>query len=251
MAKLKYQTNLSLQSPILLDADYKKPKVEKMLAVLRDYGAIGDIKKTLAVDIGCSIGFFTRGLSPYYELVMGVDIDSHAILQGRDQKSEGKTAFILGDSLLLPLPDSSVDLIICNHVYEHVPDPEKLFAEIHRVLNDNGICYLGAVSRLTIIEPHYHLPFLSWLPKKLAHIYMRFMKKGDFYYENLRTYWGIKALLTQFHIKDYTLKIISDPDKYSAQDILPRGGILRKIPLVFWKIGYLLLPGYIYILKKI
>lgn len=250
MEKPEYQENLSLQSPILLDYAYKKPKVDKMIAILRDYGAISKYQGKLAVDIGCSAGFFTRGLSPYYETVIGIDIDSYALSRAASQDHEGSTVYLLGDSMSLPLADASVDLVVCNHVYEHVPYPEKLFSEIFRVLNNNGICYLGAASRLTIIEPHYHLPFLSWLPKWMAHKYMRYMKKGDYYYENLRTYRGIRALLNKFDVLDYTLMVINEPDKYSAQDLLPQDSILRNVPLFIWKIFYIFLPSYIFILKR-
>lgn len=250
MKKPEYQKNLSQQSPILLDYSYKKTKVDKMVAVLRDFGALGKNKKKLAVDIGCSAGFFVRGLAPYYELVVGIDIDPHALVLATDGEAEGTTAFLLGDSLSLPFADSSVDLVVCNHVYEHVPDPVKLFSEIFRVLNANGVCYLGAVSRFTLIEPHYHLLFLSWLPKWLANKYMRIMKKGDSYYENLRTLWGIKTLLKKFEIVDYTLEVVKSPDKYAAQDLFPKDGILGKIPLFIWKIFYIFLPGYIFLLKK-
>jgi SAM-dependent methyltransferase len=246
----KYQKELSRQSPILLDYSYKKPKVDKMIAVLRDYGVIGNGRKKLAVDIGCSAGFFSRGLAPYFDVVIGIDIDSHALALARNQKSEGLTAYLIGDSMSLPLADASADLVVCNHVYEHVPSPEKLFSEIHRVLTVHGICYLGAASRLTPVEPHYHLPFLSWLPKTLAHCYMRMAGKGDYYYENLRTYWGIMSLLGRFDVLDYTLKVIHEPDKYAAGDLLPQGGVLRNIPFFVWKIFYTLLPSYIFILKK-
>lgn len=97
---------------------------------------------------------------------------------------------------------------------------------------------------------HYHLPLISWLPKSLAHRYLRISGKGDYYYENLRTYWGIKALLKKNDVLDYILKVISEPDKYAAEDLLPKGGVLRSIPFFIWKAFYTLLPSYIFILKK-
>ncbi len=250
MNRREYQQNLSLQSPILLDYAYKRIKVEKMLAILEDAEAIGENKKQLAVDIGCSGGFFALAITSYFEQVVGLDIDIHALKRAAKERGTKNLSYLVGDSLNLPLPDKSVDLIICNHVYEHVPDPEQMFKEIYRVLNDEGICYLGAASRLTFIEPHYHLPFLSWLPKPLAHRYMRAFAKGDYYYENLRTYSGIMKLIKDFRIKDYTLSIIENPDKFHANDLLPKHGLLRKIPSFVWKMFFRLLPTYIFLLKK-
>jgi len=246
----EYQNDLSLQSPILLDRNYKQAKVDKMLAVLTDAGIVSDQLRALALDIGCSRGFFSAALAPHFCETLGLDIDRHALRLAKEEAPVSNLHYVLGDSLRLPLPDSSVDLVICNHVYEHVPSAERLFAEIHRVLKTDGACYLGAASRLTLIEPHYHLPFLSWLPKPLAHAYMRLTGKGRYYYENLRTFWGIKRLIARYRVTDYTLKIVADPDRFKARDLFPRGGWLEKIPLFCWRWAHALLPSYILILRK-
>lgn len=250
MKQHTYQRDLSLHSPILLDFNHKKPKVDKMLSILRDAGVIRENRKKLAVDVGCSIGFFTSALAPYFDDVIGFDIDTHALHMAKKQSMENNTRYLTGDSMSLPLSENCVDLIVCNHVYEHVSDPKRMFAEIYRVLTADGVCYLGSASRLTIIEPHYGLPMLSWLPKSLAHLYMRAMRKGDFYYENLRTYWGIKRLIGNFYVVDYTLKVIAEPDSFSARDLFPKRGFLEKIPLTVWKTFYWVLPTYIFLLSK-
>lgn len=246
----EYQKDLSLQSPILLDQKYKQAKVEKLIAILLDARLISDESKRLALDIGCSRGFFTNALAPYFMDVVGADIDTHALRIAKTERKQNHVHFIVGDSMCLPFEENSVDLVVCNHVYEHVPNAEQLFSEIYRVLKDKGVCYFGAASRFTVIEPHYHLPLLSWLPKPLAHRYMRATHKGDYYYENLRTYGGIKKLISNFEILDYTLRVISHPDRFNARDLIPRGGLLEKVPLYFWKAFYRLLPSYILLLRK-
>jgi len=248
----KYQHDLSLKSPILLDKQYKQAKIDKMLSILGDTGyASEDGIKELAIDIGCSGGLFVYALAPYYKQVFGLDIDTSALKYAKDTRSKKNVQYLQADSQKLPFPDQSVDLILCNHVYEHVPDATVLFSEIYRVMKSDGICYLGAASRLTPIEPHYHLAFLSWLPKPLAHLYMRMARKGDYYYENLRTFWGIKALIKRFEVDDFTLAIIQDPDKYKARDLIPKNSFLDRLPVFVWKIFYWVLPSYIFILRKI
>jgi ubiquinone/menaquinone biosynthesis C-methylase UbiE len=244
-----YQESLSLKSPILLDANYKQSKVDKMLAVLKDAGALCG-QGGIAVDVGCSIGFFAKGLSPYFGRVYGLDIDEHAITMANEEPVSN-VIFQVVDSLFLPFEDTSVDLVVCNHVYEHVPDPDRLFKEIRRVLRPGGMCYLGAASRLTIIEPHYHLPFLSWLPKSLANRYMRLTGNGEEYYENLKTYWGLLKMISGFKVDDYTLRIICNPDKFCIRDIMPKGGLLEKAPMWVWLLFYHLLPSYIFILRVV
>ncbi len=45
---------------------------------------------------------------------------------------------ILGDIKNIPLPDQSVDAVICRSVLEHVEDPFKAVAEIYRILRPQG-----------------------------------------------------------------------------------------------------------------
>jgi SAM-dependent methyltransferase len=245
----KYQENLSTITPILLNKDYKRPKVEKMLAILDDAGAL-DKHDSLAVDVGCSAGFFTKALASHFTRVIGLDIDESALEKARKESSAENVAYQIGDSMKLPFADATVDLIICNHVYEHVPDAGVLFHEIKRVLKPDGICYLGAASRLTPIEPHYHLPFLSWLPKSIADRYMKLTGKGEEYYEKLQTYWGIRRLIADFKVEDYTLRVIENPDLFKARDMLPENGFLAKIPDWIWRSLYVFLPSYLFILRK-
>lgn len=52
-------------------------------------------------------------------------------------------AQICGDLCLMPLRDRSVDLFVCFHVLEHVPDDHTAMAEIGRVLSDGGVAVLS------------------------------------------------------------------------------------------------------------
>lgn len=49
---------------------------------------------------------------------------------------------IVGDIHELPLPDASVDAIICISVLEHVEDPLRAVREIYRVLTPGGYAFL-------------------------------------------------------------------------------------------------------------
>lgn len=72
--------------------------------------------------------------------------------------------------------------------------------EIYRVLRPGGVCFLAAGNRFVFMEAHYHLPFLSVIPKWMAHKYINLFKKADYYYETHLTYWGLKKLVSKFDI---------------------------------------------------
>lgn len=84
----------------------------------------------------------------------------------------------------LPFADESFDVVLTNHVIEHVGDEQAQrahLAEIHRVLRADGVGYLAVPNRWMLVEPHYGLAFLSWLPRPLRTTYLRLMHRGERY----------------------------------------------------------------------
>src|SRR5690606_9038704 len=51
-------------------------------------------------------------------------------------------ADVKADICNLPFSDNEFDLIICNHVLEHIPDDTKAMQEIYRVLKSGGTAIL-------------------------------------------------------------------------------------------------------------
>jgi SAM-dependent methyltransferase len=50
---------------------------------------------------------------------------------------------IVAEGGALPFKDGTIDLVICESVIEHVTEPEKVFAEIRRVLAPGGYAYIS------------------------------------------------------------------------------------------------------------
>lgn len=89
--------------------------------------------------------------------------------------------FVEVDGVGLPFPDAAFDVVITNHVIEHVGDraeQARHLREVRRVLAPGGLAYLAVPNRWTVIEPHYRLPFLSWLPLPVADRYVRWTRRG-------------------------------------------------------------------------
>ena len=122
--------------------------------------------------------------------------------------------------------------------------------EIFRILNSKGVCYFAAGNRLNVIEPHYNLPFLSILPKPLAHMYIRASGKGNLYYEKHRSYWGLKKLVKNFKCIDYTQKIIEEPKKFHAEYMIAPNTKKARLAGLMIKYAYWLSPTYIWLLRK-
>ncbi|HJT93305.1 MAG TPA: hypothetical protein VJ777_15440, partial [Mycobacterium sp.] len=58
----------------------------------------------------------------------------------------------------------------------------------------DGVAYLATPNKWTVIEPHFKLPGLSWLPKRLADRYVRLAGRGERYDVDLLTYGQLEDL---------------------------------------------------------
>jgi len=79
---------------------------------------------------GGSIG---QGMQPLYD-------DPRVALVAFDIYASPSVQFV-ADGHSIPLPDSEFDLVIVQAVLEHVLEPDRVVAEIHRVLKNDGIVY--------------------------------------------------------------------------------------------------------------
>lgn len=77
----------------------------------------------------------------------------------------------------LPFADDSFGILTCWDVVEHVQNPVKLFAEIARVLTPDGRAFVTVINRLALVDPHYHLRFVNWLPRPLGEKYVAWRRR--------------------------------------------------------------------------
>ena len=122
-----------------------------------------------------------------------------------------RTDMVGADVLHLPVADSSLDFLLMNHLYEHVDDQSGLFTEAYRVLVPGGSAYVTAGNRLALIEPHYRLPLLSWLPNSIASAYLRASRRGKGYDDiHFLTYRPLLQIMLDsgFEIEDITERAI-------------------------------------------
>jgi SAM-dependent methyltransferase len=56
-----------------------------------------------------------------------------------------------GSTSLIPLDNESVDLVLCIEVLQHERELENSFAEILRILKDNGYLFIGDRNKISIL----------------------------------------------------------------------------------------------------
>lgn len=229
---------------LMLDEPSRRAKARKMAAIVGHFLGRSDLTGLTVADVGCSGGIVADELRRCGGTVVGLDIDRPGIAKAQDAFGAG-VSFACGDSQHLPLADGSVDVVICNHVYEHVVDPELLMAELRRVVRRDGVLYLGLGNRLGVMEPHYRLPFLSWLPRRAAHTYVKRMGRADHYHEAFRTRSGLQNLCHGLHVWDYTFTALREPQRFEASDAVP--GWVGRMPLRWVKALRPLIPTYLWV----
>ena len=223
-----YQYDYSEIMPSVYDVAARERKAVTTLAVLEDFFGESLAHKD-CLDVGGSTGVIDNRLAEDFGTVVGVDIDDKAIAYARETFRRDNLEFRIGDAMQLEFPDASFDVVVCSHVYEHVPDAARLMEEIYRVLRPGGVCYFAGNVRLVVMEPHYRLPFLSWLPRPLAHLYLRATGKGRFYYEKHLSHGQLRRLMQAFHFHNYTPRVVDDPERFRVEYMLRPGSFKARL----------------------
>lgn len=155
----------------------------------RDFKAI-KIARLIGADVGgpprrmLEIGTGSGGIAHFFGSAGSMGWDVEAIDVEDVRRVTGGYRFTLVDDVMLPFADASFDVVVSNHVIEHVGDARQQsrhLEELARVLRPGGVGYLAVPCRWMLVEPHYRLPFLSWLPQRAADLYVRLAGKGDYY----------------------------------------------------------------------
>lgn len=130
------------------------PTWQRHVAAYRECAGLLPIGRTL--DLGCGIGHSYELLAP--RETVGVDIDADA-LEGQDRETHA------ADMRALPFADASFDAVLSVQSIEHVPDPERVLAEVRRVLALGGVAVFVTPNRLTfgrpdeIIDPYHYVEY--------------------------------------------------------------------------------------------
>ncbi|MHB2021978.1 MAG: class I SAM-dependent methyltransferase [Mycobacteriales bacterium] len=228
----------------MLDEERRRQKARKIIAVLRHFLGRDDLAALRVLDLGCSAGFIADELASAGAEVFGIDIDVPGLTRAKSRFGT-RVRFVCTDGSRLPWPDASVDVVNFNHIYEHVVDPAAVVAEIHRVLRPGAVVYLGLGNRLGVIEPHYRLPFLSWLPPAAADRYLRASGRADHYHERFYARGGLRRLFAAFTVWDYSLSLLREPQRFAAGDVVPSWS--ARLPLAPLKAARPLLPAYVWV----
>ena len=233
---------------ILENATNREQQAKKILTVLKDYFKNQNFSNYKFLEVGCGTGIIGAYFTDKVRAVWGVDISTE-LFEKQLLTNNSNFGLSQSDGANLPFPDASFDVILLPQVYEHTLKQEALFSETHRVLRPGGVCFFSGPNKFQLIERHYFLPFLSWLPNKLSNVYLRLSRKGEIYDIYPRTFWHLKKLTRNFQRIDYTSQFIHNPDEFGLRE---RFGKLNLTRMPLWAIRFFepIFPNYNWILVK-
>jgi SAM-dependent methyltransferase len=202
----------------------------RIVALLRDCAGVS-LAGLRVLDVGCSAGLITREVAGHAAFTVGADVATDAIAYAATTVArDGVLAFIRANAQHLPFRSASFDVVLCNHVYEHVDDAASLMAEIDRVLRPGGVCWFAAGHTFQLIEPHYRLPLLSMLPRRWADALLRRSGRANTYDIRFLPPWRVRSLLHVIGIPRLaSATALRDPARYELATGALRWPLLRTL----------------------
>ncbi len=126
-----------------------------------------DIASYRICDLGGSRHFWEKvGLSIPHDRVTIYNIDE-GTSQGTEAGIADDIAIVYYDGTTIPAADGYFDLVVCNSVLEHVPVTARV-ALCREMVRVGKRLFVQTPAFSFPIEPHFVMPFVHWLPKRIA-----------------------------------------------------------------------------------
>jgi malonyl-CoA O-methyltransferase len=111
------------------------------------------LNPSVILDLGSGTGFFAPALAHKYPKAHIIKLDiAKSMLQFSQKTNPAQHFSICGDGEYLPLKNHSVDFVFSNCVFHWFVNPQKVLAEIRRVLKPEGLLLFSTFGPDTLKE---------------------------------------------------------------------------------------------------
>lgn len=149
------------------DALREIPESTRRIEELRYKMLISKVPKwsKKVLDVGCGNGELIRMLAEEGHECVALDLSENRLAKFKDKAKKLGIVQIQGDAINVPLQDSSIDVIMCSEVLEHIKDYENVLKEVHRVLKPHGRIIVSVPYKEELMEmvcPHCGKRFVPY-----------------------------------------------------------------------------------------
>lgn len=226
--------------------EQRERKAAMVLQTLQHFAGF-DLSSARGTDIGCGGGGIAAYLADHLQQMTGIDPEPWP--QWPELMQQHLNLKLLQGSYdSNPLPAGSMDIVVCNQVYEHVSDPVRLIRFIHEVLRPGGVAYFAGPNLLFPIEPHTLWPFVHWLPRRFAVALMRACGSHKVLDANSASYWTLQNWLKEFEIINAVPWMLRNPHSVGRRN--PAWHLPALFPARLLDALTFLSPGFVFVLVK-
>ena len=160
------------------------------------------------LDIGCSIGRLPRIARERGYEVLGLELGGRAAAHAREAYGLDIREELLEDCAF---PDESFDVVTLIETLEHVPDPRRMVAEVHRILKPGGAFLVGVPNLRSL-----GVLVLGSLARTFNRNHLQYFDSGTL--GRLLTEEGfvVRDVLTAVSVLDSVLNHIQGEDPFSG-----------------------------------
>lgn len=121
------------------------------------------------LDVGCGNGAMLRLMQDRGWRVEGIDVDPEAVSNARAKGLKVHHGSLLEQEFL----DGTFDAIVMNHVIEHVPEPDGLLRECHRILKVGGRLVIVTPNVSSMLHKKFRQKWRGLEPPRHLHLFTR------------------------------------------------------------------------------
>lgn len=110
------------------------------------------------LDIGCGVGSYITDTLGYLPVkVDAIDYDNESIVYARKHNEHSNVNYILAEGEKYQ-SSYQYDVIVCSHVIEHSPEPDRILSNAKELLKDSGWLYMALPNGHGCFETENFIP---------------------------------------------------------------------------------------------
>ncbi|WP_035437827.1 class I SAM-dependent methyltransferase [Atopobium sp. oral taxon 810] len=145
------------------------------------------------LEIACGPGQLAKHIAPSANEVVATDYSSGMIHEAQKGMTPANLSFMVANAMNLPFEDDAFDVVVIANALHIIPAPERVLAEIDRVLKDGGL----------LVAPN----FVAHEEKRGARLWTRILRTAGITFEQQWTAADYMTFLTDngWEIQQFTV----------------------------------------------